>query len=76
MYMLNHINPIYTAIKKLMVDWARQNNADEVIVLISSFDVDASGGDGSLIPNSTYNNWYWILVRDNGGKWRHADHGY
>lgn len=58
------------------VDWARQNNADEVIVLTSSFDVDASGGDGSLNPNSTYNNWLWILVRDNGGKWRHADHGY
>lgn len=29
------------------VDWATRNNADEVIVLISSFDVDVSGGDGS-----------------------------
>lgn len=38
-------------------DWAVRNDADEVIVLISSFDVDSSGGDGSLNPNSTYSNW-------------------
>lgn len=55
--------------------FADQHNADEVIVLISSFDVDSSGGDGSLEPNSTYTDWKWILVRNNGGKWRHVDHG-
>ena len=57
-------------------DWADRNNADEVIVLLSSFDVDSSGGDGSLNPNSTYSDWNWILVRTNGGKWQHVDHGY
>ena len=57
-------------------DWADRNNADEVIVLLSSFDVDSSGGDGSLKPNSTYSDWSWILVRTNGGKWQHVDHGY
>ena len=57
-------------------DWANENNADEVIVLLSSFDVDSSGGDGSLNPNSTYDNWSWILVRTSGGKWKHVDHGY
>lgn len=57
-------------------DFADCNNADEVIVLLSSFDVDSSGGDGSLNPNSTYENWNWILIRSNGGKWRHIDHGY
>jgi hypothetical protein len=57
-------------------DWADRNDADEVIVLMSSFDVDGSGGDGSLNPNSTYDNWMWILVRTNGGKWQHVDHGY
>ena len=55
---------------------AAQHNADEAIVLISSFDVDSSGGDGSLNPNSTYTNWQWVLVRDAGGSWRHVDHGY
>ncbi len=57
-------------------EWADRNNADEVLVLLSSFSVDASGGDGSLNPNSTYDNWMWILVRTNGGQWRHVDHGY
>lgn len=57
-------------------DWATRNDGDEVIVLISSFDVDASGVDGSLNPNSTYSNWNWILVRKNGENWQHVDHGY
>ena len=57
-------------------EFAESNNADDVIVLVSSFDVDASGGDGSLNPNSTYENWNWILIRNNGGKWKHIDHGY
>lgn len=57
-------------------DWADRNDADEVIVLLSSFEVDSSGGDGSLNPNSTYSNWMWILVRTDGGQWQHVDHGY
>ena len=56
--------------------WAERHDADEVIVLVSSFDVDSSGGDGSLNPNSTYTRWSWILVRDKNGKWKHVDHGY
>ena len=57
-------------------DWAIRNNAKEVIVLTSSFEVDSSGGDGSLNPNSTYSGWMWILARSDGGKWKHVDHGY
>ena len=57
-------------------EWADRYGADEVIVLLSSFDVDASGGDGSLNPNQTYKNWNWILVRANDGEWQHVDHGY
>ena len=57
-------------------DWADRNDAAEVIVLLSSFDVDSSGGDGSLNPDSTYSDWKWILVRSDGGKWKHVDHGY
>ena len=56
--------------------WAEQYEADQAIVLLSAFDVDSSGGDGSLNPNSTYKGWNWILVRDTGGRWRHVDHGY
>ncbi len=57
-------------------DWADRNDADEVIVLLSSFDVAPSGADGSLNPASTYNKWNWILVRKDGGPWQHVDHGY
>lgn len=57
-------------------DWADRNNADEVIVLLSSFEVDSSGGDGSLNPNSTYDGWLWILVRNTDGQWKHVDHGF
>ncbi len=57
-------------------DFADRNNADDVIVLLSTFNVDSSGGDGSLIPNYTYEKWEWILVRNKGGHWKHVDHGY
>ncbi len=57
-------------------EFADRYNKDEVIVLLSSFDVDDSGGDGSLDPNSTYDGWNWILVRDKGEQWKHVDHGY
>ena len=57
-------------------EWAERHDADSVCVLISTFDVDESGGDGSLNPNSTYTRWMWILVRDGKGRWKHVDHGY
>ncbi len=64
------------AASKERQDWADRNGADEVIVLLSNFDVDSSGGDGSLNPNCTYQKWCWILVRTDGGPWKHVDHGY
>lgn len=57
-------------------EWARQYGAEEGIVLYSSFDVDASGGDGSLNPNSTYTKWQWVLTRDAGGEWVLRTWGY
>ncbi len=57
-------------------EFAERHQAQEVIVLVSTFAVDESGGDGSLNPNSTYTGWKWILVRNPGETWRHADHGY
>ncbi|MFF3024020.1 hypothetical protein ACFVRR_15425 [Gottfriedia sp. NPDC057948] len=42
-----------------------------VIVLLSNFKVDSSGGDGSWKPNSTQTRYTWILIRNNeNGKWR------
>lgn len=57
-------------------EWAQQYGADEGIVLYSSFDVDASGGDGSLNPNSTYTKWQWILTRNKGEGWVLRTWGY
>lgn len=56
--------------------WAEQYEADRVIVLTSSFEVDASGGDGSLNPDSTYRNWEWVLSRTGSGAWKLRDWGY
>lgn len=56
-------------------EWAERYGSDEAIIILSSFDVDSSGGDGSLNPNSTYTDWKWVLIRSGGG-WEHADHGY
>lgn len=58
------------------LDFATRNGAEEVLVFTSTFDVDESGGDGSLNPNDTYKNWKWILARHAGGQWEHVDHGY
>lgn len=58
------------------VSYAQRIGSDEVMVFTSTFDVDESGGDGSLNPNTSYEGWLWILARTPDGKWEHVDHGY
>ena len=58
------------------ISYAERVGADEVLVFRSNFDVDESGGDGSLNPNTSYMGWLWILARTDGGEWEHVDHGY
>jgi hypothetical protein len=51
--------------------------AENVIVLLSNFDVNSSGANKGFNPNSTYTDWNWILVRDSKtDKWRVKDLGY
>ena len=57
-------------------EWAAQYGADEAIVLLSDFEVDSSGGDGSLNPDSTYRNWKWVLTRNEKGAWELKTWGY
>lgn len=57
-------------------EWAQQYGADEAIVLVSSFYVDSTGGDGSLEPDSTYRNYQWILTRTKGFGWKLRTWGY
>ena len=48
---------------------------EEAIVLLSDFEVDESGGDGSLNPGQTYRNYQWVLVKTFFG-WKLKDWGY
>ena len=57
-------------------EWAEQYDAEEAIVLISSFYVAPNGGDGSLNTDSTYENWQWILTRNSGEAWTLQTWGY
>lgn len=57
-------------------EWAEDYDADEAIVLRSCFDAGPMGGDGSLNPNSTYEDWEWVLIRSGGGDWEFATGGY
>ena len=56
--------------------WAEQYGAEQAIVLTSTFYVSLFGGDGSLNPNSIYDNWQWVLTRDRGGEWELRTWGY
>ncbi len=56
-------------------DFADRYDADEVIVLASEFIVDRADGAASMNVGATYN-WHWILVRSDGGEWKHVDHGF
>jgi len=50
---------------------------ENVIVLLSNFDVDSSVVNSPLNPDSTYTNWNWILIRDSkNAPWRVDDWGY
>ena len=57
-------------------DWADRNNAEEVIVLLSTFETGTPAGNSGLNSNQVYEGWNWILVRNAGGQWQHVDHGY
>ena len=62
--------------QKQSADWAEQYQADEAVVLTSSFQVDSRGGDGSLNPDSTYSRWMWVLTRKGDGGWKLQTWGY
>lgn len=50
---------------------------ENVIVLLTNFYVDNSGNNPVFNPGSTYEDYQWILIRDNkSGNWRIDDAGY
>ena len=51
--------------------------AENVIVLLSDFDVDNSGDNPVLNPGETYTNYNWILIRDDkNSNWKVDDCGF
>ena len=60
----------------LEYDDAVQNEDEDSIVLLSSFYVDETGGDGSLNSDYTYQNYQWVLTRSWWGGWKIVDTGY
>jgi len=52
-------------------------SGQEMIVILSDFDVGPKGYEGGFNPNSTYNNWQWILVRTSPlSPWKLVGWGY
>ena len=51
--------------------------AENVIVLLSDFDVDNSGNNPVLNPGESYTNYNWILIRDDkNSDWKVDDCGF
>ena len=54
-----------------------KGKAENVIVLLSDFDVDNSGDNPVLNPGETYTNYNWILIRDDkNSDWKVDDWGF
>ena len=50
---------------------------ENLIIILSNFDVDGSGDNPVLTPNTTYSNYKWILIRnDKNSYWEIDDFGY
>ena len=54
-----------------------KENNQELIVVLSTFNTDEKGGDGSFNSNDTYDNWQWYLVKTAEKKsWEIINRGY
>ena len=73
---LNEISYAGDKYSKKYQEFADRNEADEVIVFLSSFYVAESCEIGALNKDYTYENFNWILVRNAGDNWKLVDWGY
>lgn len=53
-----------------------KNRGVQTLVLYSDFRTGNVDGNDGLNSNHTYRRWNWILIKDEGGRWKHIDHGY
>ena len=54
--------------------WRQFYNADRAIVLLSDYDVDVDSPTAKA--GTTYSDWDWVLVRNNGEDWEFKTCGY
>lgn len=57
-------------------DWADRNDADEVIVILTDFYISYFSDNPVMNTGYKYEDYNWILVRNEGEEWRIDDRGY
>ena len=57
-------------------EWAKDADASEAIILISSFRSGSDWQSTGLEPDKIYQDWRWIMVKRLGFLWMHKTHGY
>ena len=57
-------------------DWADRNDADEVIVILSDFYISHFSDNPTMGAGQKYEDYNWILVRNEGEEWCIVDRGY
>ena len=57
-------------------DYTERKEADEVIVLLSDFYISIFSDSPTMATGTKYENYNWILVRNEGEEWRIVDQGY
>ena len=62
--------------KALFTSYAKQYQGDEALVLKTNFHTNFSACKMGLNSNCDYEDYQWILIRNNNGKWKHIDGGY
>lgn len=69
------LKTIYYAGDEVCADETHERGV-KTIVLVSDFSTGKLDGNGGLNSNYTYENWNWILIKNEDGSWKHIDHGY
>lgn len=57
-------------------DITKQYGGEEAIVLKTNFHTNYFAWKIGLNSNCDYEDYQWILIRNNNGKWKHVDGGY
>ena len=62
--------------KALFTSYAKQYQGEKAIVLKTNFHTNYFAWKIGLNSNCDYEDYQWILIRNNNGKWKYVDGGY